>query len=504
MLLKTLLLTGLVGLAASAHATDAFEKEAIDATWHPPLSFALETPIMPLAGELTDLDLDPAFGNGGSAYHAPDFAIPTETVGLKVFPRPESAGWYVLGKDRTGDNPWWAVVVVVAPNGAAERTIIVPTPMFRLEDATRDSANGRFYFAGGARQPGFSDSDFAVTCVDIDNGPSGGICDGFGVGTTGTQYIHFDRGGNRDDVARRVISRPNLGVLVAGWAKDGADRYTFAATSLLRGSGGLVTRFGTDGRFTYDMGSIRDNLDVNVFDIALSNDPDASARLFIAGNYSRDVARKNYDGVLLGLNAWNGVLDTGFGPGGHGFIQVMLDGGDPAINKDDAVTALAVQANGKLALAGWTKDQDNKYLVMLARLTANGHFDTSPGFCATQPCTPYSNSGYWPTTIAEDPMTRDIYVANEFYLSGGMVRMSVMGFRATNRRGRGFEVYDSPTQTGETRYTVPAGMLITPDATMIVGTRAWSMSANDYDIRLTRLLHNDTIFADMFGGARSD
>jgi hypothetical protein len=497
---KYLLLASLVGCAASAHATDPFEKEAIEATWLEPLSDA-DTPVGPLGADPTDMDPDLAFGYNGARYYSPDPAAPTESWGIRMFARPGNAGWYVLGRDRTGSNPWYAVVVVIDPSGNAERTIVVPTPMFRLEDATYDSANSRFYFAGGARQSGHADSDFAVTCVDIDNGPDGGPCSGFG--NSGTAFIAFDRGGNKDDVARRVISRPNLGVLVAGWARDGADRYVFAATSLLRASGGLVTRFGTNGRFTTDLNSNRDNLDVNVFDIALSNDSGSTARLFIAGNYSRDVARRDYDGVVLGLNAWNGVLDS-WGPGGAGFIQVMLDHGDPAVDMSDAVTAMAVQANGKLALAGWTKNEDNKYQIMMARLTAAGRFDTSPGFCNSQPCLPIIYDDYWPTSIAEDPMTRDLYVAGELYLSGGMNRTVIWGFRALNGRRRGHTYFDSPTETGETRVPGPASIPITPGATRLLGTRAWRMSASDYDIRVTRLLHNDTIFADMFGGAKGD
>lgn len=47
-------------------------------------------------------------------------------------------------------------------------------------------------------------------------------------------------------------------------------------------------------------------------------------------------------------------------------------------------------------------------------------------------------------------------------------------------------------------------MLVERDSTMIVGTRRYTSTDNDYDLRLTRLLHNDTIFADTFGGAHAD
>lgn len=370
MIPKHLLLAGLTGLTAVAHAIGPSGKEAVDATWQAPLAPAATPP--------GDLDPDPAFGMvDGTAYYYLDDATSMEGWALRVFARADAPGWYVLGKHATGTGTWQAAVVVTDQAGAAQRTVYVATPMFRLDDATLDTSNGKFYFVGGGKRPGFADSDFAVTCVDISS-PDGGVCDGFGNG--GTRFIAFDRGGSKDDVARRVISRPNLGVLVAGWARDGTDRYVFAATSLTRASGDMLTRFGTNGLFTSDLGSITANLDVNVFDIALSNAPDSEARLYIAGNYSRNTARTNYDGVVLGLNAWSGVLDD-WGPGGHGFAQVWLDLGVAGVDMGDAVTAMRVLANGKLALAGWSKDQAGLDRMMLARLREDGLLDINSGFC---------------------------------------------------------------------------------------------------------------------------
>jgi hypothetical protein len=495
---KHLLLAGLVGFVASAHAAGPAGKEAIDATWHAPLA--------PFADPVGDLDPDPAFGVvDGTAHYYLDGGGSAEAWGLRVFARPDDAGWYVLGKHGTGTGTWEAVVVVAGPSGSEQRTVHVATPMFRLDDATLDSANGRFYFVGGAKQSGHADSDFAVTCVDIDNGPDGGVCDGFGNG--GTAYIAFDRGGNKDDVARRVISKPNLGVLVAGWAKDDTDRYVFAATALLRASGGLVTRFGANGRFASDLGSIRDNLDVNVYDIALSNAPDQEARLYIAGNFSRDTARRAYDGVVLGLNAWNGVLDD-WGPGGHGFSQIWLDLGVADVDTSDAVTAMRVLANGKLALAGWSKDEAALNRLMLARLTSTGLLDINSGFCENAgKCAPF-NSGrsFWPAAIGERPDTRGLLVAAENPDNPGVDDETWEMVFLFNRDGvyRQGATYHSPHAKGSLEYTVPAGVLVATGSTMIVGTHRFDSIGNDYDMRLTRLLHADTIFADTFGGANAD
>ncbi len=502
---KFLLLACLIGLVAGAHAADTFEKEAADATTGPSVVNAAGLPVSPFGAPFGDLDLDPAFGVGGVAHYFLDNSASLEGWGLRVFARPGNAGWYVLGKHGTGAGTWEAVVIVIEPSGIQLKIHYVPTPMFRLDDDTWDSANGRFYFVGGAKQAGHADSDFAVTCVDIGNGPDGGVCAGFG--TNGTAYIAFDRGGNKDDVARRVISRPNLGVLVAGWAKDGADRHVFAATSLLRASGGLVTRFGNNGRFAHDLGSTTTNLDVNVFNIALSNDADAEARLYIAGNYSRDTTRKDYDGVVLGLNAWNGVLDD-WGPGGNGFSQVWLDLGVPGVDMSDAVTAISVLANGKLALAGWSKDQAGLNRMMLARLGNDGVLDINSGFCGNAgKCTPFaSGRSFWPAAVAERPDTRDLVIAAENPNHPGVNDETWQMIFQFTRNGSYSDAITlhSAQVSGELEYTAPAALLVSREATMIVGTRRYTPVGSDYDAYLTRLLHNDTIFADTFGGAKAD
>ena len=493
---KHLLLAGLIGFVAGAHAATPFEKEAVHATWHAPSA--------PSDDPLGDLDPDPAFGLlDGTAYYYLDNAASMEEWSLRVFPRTDAPGWYVLGKHATGTGTWDAAVVVTGQDGAALRTVYVATPMFRLDDATLDTANGNFYFVGGAKRPGFADSEFAVTCVDI-SGP-GGACAGFGNG--GTTLIAFDRGGSKDDVARRVISRPNLGVLVAGWAKADTDRYVFVATALTRANGSVLPRFGTNGLFTADLGSTTTNLDVNVFDIALSNDPDSEARLYIAGNYSRNTARTDYDGVVLGLNAWNGVLDN-WGPGGHGFAQVWLDLGVVDVDMSDAITAMRVLANGKLALAGWSKDQAGLNRMMLARLREDGVLDIDSGFCGSAgKCAPFGpGRSFWPAAVGERPDTRDLLVAAENPNNPGVDDETwQMVFRFDHDGSyRQSATHHSPHGDGVLEYTVPAAMLVERDSTMIVSTCRYASATNDYDLRLTRLLHNDTIFADTFGGAHAD
>ncbi len=478
-------------------------KESIDAT------HATEIPATPDSSLIpSDLAWDLNFGTGGGyQVFFLDDNNNKEGRGLRVVARPRG-GWYLLGKHVHGNGTWDAAVVSVNSNGSPQAEFIVPTPMFRLDDATLDPSTGKFYFAGGAKQAGSANSDFAVTCVDITVG-SGGTCAGFG--NSGTAYIAFDRGGNLDDVARRVVVRPNIGVLLGGWAKDATDRYVFAVAALYRSSGALLSRFGNNGKFHTDLDSTLGNVDVNVFDMTLSNDPDSEARLYIAGNYSLNTERKDYDGVVLAVNAWTGQFDTSFN--GSGFRTVWLDLGDPSINRSDAVTAMTIQANGKLALAGWSVNTRLENIMMIARLKTNGQLDQ--GLCSgSGKCAPFQgqDSGlptyYWPTAIAERPTTRDWLIASEYKVGGNSDWASKTTQLMTQFSGSGifreFNKIELGSATGQTSWTVPAYMLVTSDAVMAAGTRRYTTVGPDYDATLVRLLVNNSIFADQFGGPNSD
>jgi hypothetical protein len=306
------------------------------------------------------------------------------------------------------------------------------------------------------------------------------------------------------------VVRPNIGLVLAGWATDATERYVIAATALYRSSGAPVPRFGTNGKFTTDLGSSLGNLDVNVYDIALSNDPDTEARLYIAGNRSYDTARTDYDGFVLALNAWTGTADADFGS--SGIVDVRLDLGTAGVNRSDAVTAMAVLVNGKLALAGWSMDTTLNRLMMLAKLdtdgTYNGNFCSGGGLCA--PFTGEATgqrSHYWPTAVAERPDTRDLVIAMEYAtLAGAAVgQISQIATQwSVNGELRYSVQFQYSAADGQVPDSVPAGMLVSADSAMIVGTRRYSTIGSDYDVTLVRTLTNDSLFADTFGGVASD
>ena len=356
------------------------------------------------------------------------------------------------------------------------------------------------------------DNDFAVTCVDIDSTVDGGSCSGFGNGGSGTTYVAFNLGGS-NDVASRVVVRPNIGLLLVGTAELTDHQDVIAVASLYRASGALVNSFGTNGRFyTALLSNPPLHADVNVFDSALSNDADAQTRLYIAGNFSRDDALRDYDGYVIALKAMTGIIDDASFHPGSGAQWVNLNLGNCSVDCRDAVTAINVQANGKLSVAGWSTDMNLNQQLMLGRLNVNGSFDTGfkgGGLFSTTPGSHYYLSGsagfVIPKAIAERPDTRDLVVAMDARLDNGVSTGAFQTIGQWSRNasaevaGNGFSFESDPSLVP---WSTGAALLVDADSAMLVGSRRWS--STDDDVTVLRTLTNDTIFADMFGGPASD
>ena len=455
-----------------------------------------------------DYRRDSTFGSapyGESHFNLGD-ANSKEAWALRVFERPGGAGYFILARHGHGNGTWDAVVLAVDAEGKNEKKYLIPTPMFRVDDATRDAGNGRFYFVGGAKRAGRADSDFAVTCMDITIGTSGGPCTGFGTG--GTTLTSFDLAGSKDDVARRVVSRPSTGIIVAGWAKDGANRYVFAVSAYYRDSGAPLTRFGTNGKLTHDVYQTGNaNLDVNVHDIALSDGPAEDALLYIAGNYSRVAAHNEYTGLVWALRGWDGTLAP-FGM--YGYAQIQAGIGNCAIDCSEGVTALTVKKNGHLAFTGWAYDTGQYTRTTIGGLTRTGTLDSrlclGAGVCVMGPW--YRDGGSFSDAraIAELPQNRELAVLTEgsFDDLNGLHVYSET--RLGRRDGRGYDyisgTYARPA-TGE-YFSYPAHAIWVRNTMVEVGTYAFNAGANDYRIAIRRWVDNDSIFFDQFGGQISD
>lgn len=516
---RVLLAMALAGFTCSSMAESW--KEAVDATWHAPQPANLSSPLQAsdmkhaLGSIASDLDFDQNFATAGKAIYYLDYPSALIGQGLRIYAMDAGAGWYALAAHKRQDGYWDAAVIKVRPNGLQDKVYLIQTPLKQINDAVWDRVTRKFYFAGAGHAPALPglDNDFAVTCVDIDSTVDGSTCSGFGNGGSGTAYVAFNLGASNHDFVTRVVVRPNIGLLLVGTAELTDHQDVIAVASLYRASGALVNSFGSNGRFyTALLSNPPLHADVNVFDAALSNDADAQTRLYIAGNFSRDDALRDYDGYVIALKAMTGIIDdASFNPG-SGAQWVTLSLGDCNVNCRDAVTAINVQANGKLSVAGWSTDVNLNQQVMLGRLNVNGSFDT--GFKGAGLFSATSGSHYYlsgssgfviPKAIAERPDTRDWVVAMDVRQDNGATTpaFQVLGQWPANARaeiaGNSFGFASDPSMVP---WSTGAALLVDADSAMLIGTRRWS--STDDDVTVLRTLTNDTIFADMFGGPASD
>jgi len=480
---------------------ETWAQHDIDANWHAPMLAAVAPAgsgaVLGGPPPGIDLDPDPAFGGfwgaGMAAYY---LDYPGANIGMGLSVHANGAGWYLMAAHERTDSYLDAAVIRVRPNGLQDGVWLVPTPMTVINDATYDPVGRKFYFVGRAKPPSLPSTDFAVTCVDIDSPPEPGPCAGFGV--NGTVLISFNLGGAGNDVATRVVVRRNIGLIVAGTAELTDHREVIAVAALYRATGALVSSFGTGGRYTHFIDNGASNKFVKVHAMALSNDPDAQARIYIAGDYSVNAALTDYDGYVLALNALAGTPDASFD--GNGIRPVALNLGDcgQGVCKD-SVTAIAVLATGRLALAGWSGDND-EWRLMMGRLRRDGSLDdrfSGGGLTA------YDAGDFRPRAIAERPNTRDLVVAGDARAFDPLITFQLVAqFEGDSIRLHTSNYARFRANTPALEYSSVAGLLVDADSTLVVGSRRWS--ATDWDATLFRTLTNDTIFSDHFGGATSD
>lgn len=185
--------------------------------------------------------------------------------------------------------------------------------------------------------------DFGVVSYNAD----GSLDTGF----SGDGKVATDFNGATDNA--RAVAVDGNKTLVVGTAQKGGNgpnkSYTNLALARYNVDGSLDTTFGSGGKVQTSLG----NVNVNVSDVAIAN-----GKIVVLGSVS------GQGPVALRYNS-NGSLDTSFGSGG----QVVLSTG-PA-----ETTSLAIQADDEIVIAGfdrWTGFQ-------ALRLNSNGSLDTTFG-----------------------------------------------------------------------------------------------------------------------------
>jgi uncharacterized delta-60 repeat protein len=185
----------------------------------------------------------------------------------------------------------------------------------------------------------------------------------------GKRLVAFDLGAtDRFDGARAVAELGGGRIAVAGWAHDSGAHGDQFAVVRLRADGAFDTTFDGDGRATYG------------WDLGGSNDDDAEAiavqpdgRLLVAGTLAGVDDETAF--AVLRLTG-SGAVDTSFGANGTGFaLGIFCEAGCGPLH--DEGTGLALQADGKILVAGAATPGTAGAEAGLARLNPDGSFDTT-------------------------------------------------------------------------------------------------------------------------------
>lgn len=203
-----------------------------------------------------------------------------------------------------------------------------------------------FTFASGRN------SDFVVARYNAD----GGLDASFGVGSKLTVDI---LGGV--DEARNVALRADGAIVVSGIHTIGDDS-DLAHTGVvsLDANGNFDTSFGSGGKVTLTDMSVDDGL-------ALADD----GRVLLVGSVSVGVFPADSLHFALMRLAVNGSPDSGFGSGG--LVTTDLSTGD------DFGRAIALQAGGKIVVAGQSLSQTSSGDFAVARYNTDGSLDAAFG-----------------------------------------------------------------------------------------------------------------------------
>ena len=183
------------------------------------------------------------------------------------------------------------------------------------------------------------------------------------VAADGDLDVSFGTGGkvvtsilSQDDFAHSVAIQSDGKIVVAGETKNGtADEFALARYNA---DGTLDTSFGNaDGKVITNSA----NNSEHAYSLAIQSD----GKILLAGasgNFG------DYDDFALARYNTDGSLDTGFGTGGKVVTSFM--------SQDDIVRSVALQSDGKIVVAGETKNGTYDEFG-LARYNSDGTLDTS-------------------------------------------------------------------------------------------------------------------------------
>ncbi|WP_245400237.1 hypothetical protein [Nocardia albiluteola] len=193
-----------------------------------------------------------------------------------------------------------------------------------------------------------------ASCSHQTSGAAGTLDFGFGSGGKVSADL-----GSGADYARAVVMQPDGKIVAAGSARDSTQGDNFAVIRYTA-DGKLDAGFGDGGKVSTDFGGKADVAN------AVAIGPDGK---IVAAGTSH--ATTTGDTIALARYTSDGKLDTGFGDGG----KVSTDLGTRA----DRANAVVLQPDGKIVVAGSTRDPVQGDNFLLVRYTTDGKLDAGFG-----------------------------------------------------------------------------------------------------------------------------
>lgn len=188
--------------------------------------------------------------------------------------------------------------------------------------------------------------DFLIVRLNADGTPDATF------GNNGKVTTDFFGG---EDLAQAIVLQPDGKIVVAGWASS-AGVNMFALARYLS-NGNPDATFDGDGKLY----TIFPGVNSKAYALAIQSD----GKLVAGGN-----AWSSSSNFALARYNTNGSLDASFN--GNGQLVMDIDG------KDDGITAIAIQNDGKIVAAGYESGiNPNVGNVAIARLNTNGSLDGS-------------------------------------------------------------------------------------------------------------------------------
>jgi uncharacterized delta-60 repeat protein len=246
-----------------------------------------------------------------------------------------------LNTDGSLDSSFNGSGKIVIPVGAGNDYAYSVT----VQPNASDPAEFQIVVAGTSS--GASNSDFSIIRLNSDGTPDSGL------NGTGKAIVPVGIG---NDAAQSVTTQPDGKIVVAGFS-TGASGDDFSVVRL-NTDGSLDTSFNGTGKAVIAVGSSADR----AYSVALQVD----GKIVVSGTSVNGSSGGDFS--VVRLNA-DGSLDTDFNETGKAIIGV-----GPSW---DTAYAVAVQANGKIVLAGTSLNASNSGEFSLIRLNTDGSLDLS-------------------------------------------------------------------------------------------------------------------------------